>query len=287
MHSLAAAITAAVLGSAVLGAQTSSPPPGTDYKAPDGSLALRVPAGWRASTADLGGVPVHVLQPSNGGEDRILIGLGPVTATSIQELAQQTVQVVTQQLLPGARVTAQPKYGDSSQGPTVELAYDLAGQSVWWQSVIMLKDKRYLTVLGGARRDRLTQLEQQSRTVLSSVRLLAATPSSTTDSAALGRLLIGHWTWYHRTDDGGGRTAGSTSREIWFYANGRYQYTATTYVPSMPTGVDPTTTVTGTYQVQGNRISARADNGQVQTFTIEVVQGGKGIKIDGELYIRE
>lgn len=284
-------LAAMAIGIGSIGAAQTTTQAGTEYKAPDGSLSLRVPAGWRASTIAMNGTPVHVLQPADGGEDRILVVAGPVEVNSIQELAAQTAQVVTLQLLPGSRVTSQPKFVESTGGPTAELSYELAGQSVWWQAVVMQKDRRFISVLGGARRERAAAMEQQSRAVFGSVRLTAApagaAPATGAGNAQLAQLLIGHWTWYHRTDNGGGRLSGSTSRELWFYPNGRYQYTATTYVPDMPPGIDPTTTVTGTYQLSGNRITARADNGQVQTFTIEIVDGGKGFKLDGELYIRE
>lgn len=267
-------------------AQTPAPA-GTEYKAPDGSLTVRVPPGWRATTVAMNGTPVHVLQPMDGGEDRILVAAGPVEVNTIQELALQSAQAVTQQLLPGSRAVAAPKFVDGSNGPTAELAYELPGQSVWWQAVVMLKDKRYITVLGGARRERSAAMEKQSREVFSSVRLAAASPAGTTPAnGQLAQLIVGHWTWYHRTDNGGGGTTGSTSREIWIYPNGRYQYTATTYIPNMPPGIDPTTTITGTYQLQGNKITVRADNGQVQTLTLEIVEGGKALKIDGEVYIK-
>jgi hypothetical protein len=285
-------LTAVAIGlGSILTAQTTTPA-GAEYKAPDGSLSLRVPPGWRATTVPMNGLPVHVLQPVDGGEDRILVAAGPVEVNSIQELALQSVQTVTQQLLPGSRATSAPKFVDGSGGPTAEMSYELPGQSVWWQTVVMLKDKRFITVLGGARRDRSAAMEQQSRAVFGSVRLLAANPAGAGPAAGaangqLAQLILGHWTWYHRTDNGGGRLSGSTSREIWIYPNGRYQYTATTYVPNMPPDIDPTTTITGTYQLQGNRITVRADNGQTQTLTLEIIEGGKGLKIDGEVYIRD
>jgi lipocalin-like protein len=267
-------------------AQSGSP--GTDYKAPDGSLTLRLPQGWRAAPTVSNGVTIYILQPSDGGEDRILVAAGPASKNTIRELADETVRVVTQQLLPGSRATSAPKFVDTSAGPTAELSYELPGQSVWWQAVVLLKDNRYITALGGARRDRSALIQQLSRAVFGSVRLVpvnqASSPAST---GQLAQLIVGHWTWYHKTDSAGGRIAASTSREIWFYANGRYQYTSVTYVPNMPPGIDPTTTVSGTYQIQGNKIIARADNGQSQTFTVEIVEGGKGLKLDGELYIRD
>ena len=71
-----------------------------------------------------------------------------------------------------------------------------------------------------------------------------------------------------------------------FYPNGRYEYTATTYMPDMPPGIDPTSRVSGIYQLKGNVLVASADNGQQATYTLELVPGG-GLKINGQLFIRE
>ncbi len=53
------------------------------------------------------------------------------------------------------------------------------------------------------------------------------------------------WTYYRRSD----LTKGAVSKQIAFSANGRFEYTATTYIPDMSPGIDPTTLVTGTYRL--------------------------------------
>lgn len=57
-------------------------------------------------------------------------------------------------------------------------------------------------------------------------------------------------------------------------------------MPDMPPGIDPTTHIAGTYQLNGNILIARSDAGQQATYTLELVPGG-GLKINGELFIRE
>ena len=42
----------------------------------------------------------------------------------------------------------------------------------------------------------------------------------------------------------------------------------------------------GRYQLQGNRLIARADNGRQAMLAVEIVDA-KRMKLDGELYIRE
>jgi hypothetical protein len=76
------------------------------------------------------------------------------------------------------------------------------------------------------------------------------------------------------------------NKQITFYPNGTFEYTATTYIPDMPPDIDPTTRVSGTYQIIGNTLLGRADNGQQATYTLELMSGG-GLKINGEFFIRE
>jgi len=97
-------------------ASQSSPTPayapsgaGSNYEAPDHSVSFQVPSGWKARTADLSGTPIQVVE-REGGDEKILVNSGPATANSIQELAQQAAQLVTQQLFPGFRVASSPRF---------------------------------------------------------------------------------------------------------------------------------------------------------------------------------
>jgi hypothetical protein len=81
-------------------------------------------------------------------------------------------------------------------------------------------------------------------------------------------------------------TGGSVNKQVVFYPNGRFEYTATTYMPDMLPGIDPTTRTSGTCQLSGNILTARADNDQQATYTLESVSGG-GLRINGELFVRE
>ena len=83
---------------------------GAEYQAPDGSISCRIPSGWKARSVTTSGTMVQVLEPQDGGEERILVSVTPATANSLQELAQQAMQVVTGQLLPGVRVAAMPRF---------------------------------------------------------------------------------------------------------------------------------------------------------------------------------
>lgn len=255
---------------------------GTEYRASDGSFTCRIPSGWRARAANIGGTTVQVLEPENGGDERILVTAIPSAAGSLQELTQQAVTLVTQQLLPGYQPAAMPKFTQRGDTQIAEINYvGMAGgaQAIWWHGLI-LKDRIAMGVLGGARADRIRPVEEQCRAVLYSMR--PGNTQSAQNNTVQAAAIVGKWTYYSRS----GLTRGSVNKQIVFYPNGRFEYTATTYIPDMPVGVDPTTNVSGTYQINGNTLVGRADNGQQATYTLEFVQGG-GLKINGELFIRE
>jgi len=252
---------------------------GSEFRAPDGSFTCPVPAGWQVQTVPIGGTPVYVFQPADGGDDRIIVASGPATAANIQDLAQQTVVFVCQQLLPGVQPAGTPSFGQIGGIPSAEITYKgttAAGPVAWWQAV-MLKDQTYFTVLGGARAERSALVEKQCRTIFSGIR-----PGQARPKADLSAAIIGRWTYYNRSSV----TSGSSSKQITFYPNGRFEYTATTYMPDLPTDIDPTTRTGGQYRLNGNTLVVQLDNGQSATYTLELVQGG-GLKINGELFIRE
>ncbi len=104
----------------------------------------------------------------------------------------------------------------------------------------------------------------------------------------MARSIVGAWNWFKRTQTGTRMTeACSTDKNVTFYANGRYEYIASTICPNMPAEVDPTTHITGTYRVVGNTIVGRADNGQSASFSIRLLQGGQILKIGGDQFIRK
>jgi hypothetical protein len=261
---------------------------GVEYRASDGSFTCRIPSGWRAHGTNLGGTIVQVLEPENGGEDRILISALPSGATSLQELAQQAVAMVTQQLLPGYRASGIPRFSQQGDAQIAENRYEGmtgAGQATWWHG-FMLKNGFALGVLGGARSERAQAIEEQCRAILASMRLNEAQNAGPAPQqpggGSLAAALVGRWTYYSRSDN----TRGSVSKQIVFYANGRFEYTASTYMPNMPSDIDPTTRLAGSYQIVGNTLIGRGDNGQQATYTLELIPGG-GLKINGELFIRE
>jgi hypothetical protein len=256
--------------------------PGQNFHAPDGSFTCPIPAGWRVRTMPIGGTPVHVFEPSDGGEDRILVVSGPATAGNIRELAQQGIVFVSTQLLPGVQPAGSPNFIQMGGAPAVEIVYKgatAAGQVSWWQGM-MLKDQMYFAVLGGARAERAALVEKESRAIFSGLRPGLARPSA--DQAGLAAAIIGSWSFYDRS----GLTKGSSSKQVTFYPNGRFEYTAATYMPDLPVDIDPTTRASGQYRLSGNMLVVQLDTGQSITYALQLVQGG-GLSINGELFVRE
>ncbi len=125
--------------------QSTRPTGGSQFEAPDHSISFPVPAGWRARITDLGGTPVYVLE-RDAGNEKIFVGVGPATASSIQELAQQGVELVTRQLLPGLRPASMRELFPNERRPgrdrlvhgrgrrrygLMVALYDAEGPSIW------------------------------------------------------------------------------------------------------------------------------------------------------------
>jgi hypothetical protein len=262
-----------------LAAVSQQPATGSEFRASDGSFTCPVPAGWTVRTVPLGGTPVHVFEPAGGGEDRIIVASGPSPAGTIQELTQYSMAFVSQQLLPGVQPVKLPAFGQTGGAPSAEVYYQGmtgAGQVSWWQG-ILLKDQMYFTVLGGARADRAAQVEKDSRTIFAGIRPAPPQPNS-----QLAAAIVGSWSFYDRSN----LTRGSSSKQVTFYPNGRFEYVAATYLPNLPADVDPTTRIGGQYRLNGNTLVVQMDNGQSATYTLQLVQGG-GLMINGEMFIRE
>ncbi len=252
---------------------------GQEFRAPDGAFTCPIPAGWGVNTMMLGGTTVYVFEPPAGGEDRILVTSGPAAAGTIQELAQMAMLLVCQQLLPGVQPVGTPNFIQLGGLPAAEIAYrgqSAAGPVSWWHG-ILLKDRIYYAVLGGARSERAAQVEKESRAVFTGLR-----PAPSASGSELATAIIGTWSFYDRSNI----TRGSSSKQVTFYPNGRFEYTAATYLPNLPADVDPTTKVTGQYRLNGNTLIVQLDSGQTASYTLQVVPGG-GLSIDGELFIRE
>lgn len=247
---------------------------GGEYAAADGTFRCRIPMGWTERASSIGTAPIHLMEFA-GSEDKILIGVSPSGSSGLNELGQQAVQL-TMQLVPGLSLSGQPRRVRNGDAAALEMTYSGAIQA--WQ-MVTIREGQAAGVTGLARPHSSARTMEAAREVAASLQLAAAVRP---DNSNLSRMAVGRWTWSHATD-----RVGSTSRQLTLFPNGRYQYQATTFIANMPADIDPTTTVTGTYRVQGNQLIGRTDRGEQAQFTIQMVENGKGMRINGELYIRE
>jgi len=269
--------------------------PGTDsYSAPSGggsmfesqdhSVAFPTPAGWTVRTADGNGASYYVLD-RNGGQERILVANGPATAGSIQELAQQGVQFVTQQM-PALQPDSTPRFSQVHGAPLATISYigNAQGMQVHALHLITLQNGQYLGVLGFGDSNNSRMIQDACQTIVSGARLMRARESEGPGNAAA---LVGNWEWYKSTVVSGATTRCSTEKHLGIYANGRYEYMASTYCPNMPTDIDPTTRISGTYSVSGSTIIGHTDDGRTATYTFRLLQGGQILEIGGDQYLRK
>jgi len=254
---------------------------GANYEAQDRSISFRIPAGWKAGTPINQGVILHVIE-RQGGPEKIFVATGMATVNSLPELTRQSIQLVTQQILPGVQVAGVPRTLQFGGANVAEINYKGvagAGGEVSWWHLVSLQGNRYIGVMGGGQAAQSSLVQEHCQAVFRSVRL-----GKVTENASLARAIVGHWTFYER----GRVTGGSSSKEITFYPNGRYEYKAAAYVPNvdLPVDVNPITEMRGTYRVEGNTIYYQPDGGAPGTFTIELLQGGQALNIGGQIFLR-
>ena len=137
----------------------------------------------------------------------------------------------------------------------------------------MLQGGRYVSVLGTVR--------EQCRTVAATVKVGAAAPN-----AELSRAIVGRWNYY-KASRPTVRIQGSVTKNLTFQANGRFAYQAATYIPDMPSDVNPITEYAGVWRIEGNTLYCRTDRGAAATYTVELVERGRVLNVGGDLYVRE
>jgi hypothetical protein len=263
---------------------------GVAYRAPDGAFTCRLPAGWKARAASVGGQPVTVLVPGDGGA-RILLFGNPAASSSIREVTRQGIAMVMQSF-PGVRPVGAPKFSRADGAPAAEVAYEgelMSGGSLRLWGAAMLKDGICLSVLSMSRPEDAGKVETRARELFRSMRYGKPQPGG-----QLARAIVGRWSYYTSSSSGiGTSTAASTSvsKTVTFYPNGRFEY-----VGGVSSSVDLPSDIggsaigdsraSGTYRLRGSTLTAQFDGGGQATFRLELVRGG-ALKINGMLFIRE
>jgi hypothetical protein len=251
---------------------------GSMFQSQDHSVSFPTPAGWTVRTLDAGGMPLYVLD-REGGQERILVASG-AAAGSIQEIAQQGMQLVTQQM-PALRPVSAPRFSQINGAPLATISYagNAQGTEVKGVHLITLQNGQYFGALGLADTNNSQMVQDACQAIVGGARLSRVQQSRGPGNVAG---LVGSWIYYKSSQMGC-----STDRNLTIYANGRYEYTTSAYCPNIAPGIDPTSHISGTYTVSGNTIVGRTDNGQTETFTYQLLQGGQILQIGSDQYFRK
>ncbi|MBL8240585.1 MAG: hypothetical protein JNM66_24415 [Bryobacterales bacterium] len=267
------------------------PSAAAEYTAPDNSFTLAVPAGWRVRVAPLNGAlagqHLTVIEPANGGEERIVVGAGVAMAANIQELSQQAAALAGQ-YLPGARLLAAPVFARHAGLPMVEQEYQTYMQTAW--NGVLLKGEFYFGVMAIARPAQREFIQRKGREILQSARF-----NGLLRNLQLERLVAGSWiNSDNRTRNTGVRDKlmYMSSWTVAFSPDGRFRSVKESFVDTSSEvyaggNVGAANTATGRYRVYGNTLVAEFDGGGRQLFSLDVYPNGNGINVNGQLFTRQ
>jgi hypothetical protein len=249
-----------------------------DFTAPDGSYRFAIPAGWHARYSPL----MTVLEPTTGGEQRILVGSGISAASSIREMAQQAVGL-SAVILPGLRVTAGPRFS----GHTAEQEYANAQFAAW--NGMRLQGETYLAVMTVGRPANAPQLQPLGRAILESAKFQPPPRNTLAEQQILGR-----WELSSYKSSRTGTTASSSYSSNWtvvFSPGNRFQSTQQSHFDTRNDSigggnVGAAAQASGTYRIFGASLVADLDGGGRQIFAIEPYTGD-GLKLNGMLFLRQ
>jgi hypothetical protein len=255
-----------------------------EYTAPDRSFSISVPTGWRVRVAE----PFTIVEPANGGDDRIMAGAGVATANTIQELSQQAMQLAGQ-LLPGARLSASPKFAQIGAMPSAEQEYQTPMLAAW--NGMVLKDGFYFGVLAMAKAGQVDSARQKGREILQSLRFQGVPRNPRLES-----MLLGSWSKESAKSYRVGVRDTSNYSASWiitFLPGNRFRSVMESYFDTSSEiyrgggNVGAANNHTGVYRIFGNTLVADIDGGGRQTYALEVYPGSGGLKLNGQLFLRQ
>jgi hypothetical protein len=117
---------------------------GIRFQSPDRTFETRIPPGWRQLPTPPNFAGTWFFGPESGGDERIMMGSGPLLVNSIQLLSASAAGVVTT-LYPGLRLARAPAYGNTQGLPAAELLFQGTLQNG------VPAEARYYTVMAGPR----------------------------------------------------------------------------------------------------------------------------------------
>lgn len=251
------------------------------YTAPDQSFTIPVPAGWRARAAG----PLTVLEPVNGGEERIVVGTGVALARTIQELSQHAAGL-TAQFLPGAMISSTPLFTGRQ---TAEQEYQTPMGLAAWNGM-RLHGEFYFAVLAIARPAQLAAARARAKTMFEGARF-DGVPRNT----ALERQLIGSWVKSdNRTTNTGVRDKlmYMSNWSLIFAPGNRFQSDKESFVDTTSEvygggNVGAANRHTGTYRIFGPTLVADVEGYGRVLYALETYPNSAGIKLNGMLFIRQ
>ena len=261
---------------------SAAPPGGDEFQAQDGSFATRVPPGWKGRAVS-GPQPMNVFEPEGGGEERIIVMSAPATVGSIQELAQQAAGMIVQ-MFSGLRPAGAPSFTQVAGSPAAEITYSgtlpTGRQARAWHGII-LKERSAFGVFSLASPEKAQATEESARVLYQNMR-----PGRVPENTQLAAAIVGRWTFVNRNEGIKVGDSAYVSRVLTLDASGRFEYVSAVSASAGGGVGGGETRATGSYRVQGNTLIAQIDGGGQVSYTLELVQGG-GLKINGELFIRE
>lgn len=249
-----------------------------EFIAPDGSYRFAVPEGWHARYSQL----MTVLEPTAGGEQRILVGSGISAASSIQEMAQQAVGL-SSIILPGLRVTAGPRFS----GQTAEQEYANAMFAAW--NGMRLQGETYLAVMTVGRPANAPQLQPLGRAILASAKFQAPPRNTIAEQQILGRWELSSYT--SRRTGTSDSSSYSSNWTVVFSPGNRFHSTQQSHFDTRSESVGggnvgASAQATGTYRIFGPSLVANLDGGGRQIFALEL-HTNEGLKLNGMLFLRQ
>jgi hypothetical protein len=257
-----------------------------EYAAPDGSFKIRVPEGWRVRTAPIAGQTMTIVEPSNGGEERIVGGGGIAQPRTVQELSQQAA-VLAAQLMQGAQLAGAPRFGEQGGVPMAEQEYR-SWQLDGWHGMV-LRGEVYFGVLALGRTGRMEVLRQKGREMLGSS--VYAGPAR---DARAEQALQGRWVYSdNRTTKTGVRDSlmYMSNWTVTFLPGNRFQSFKESFVDTTSEvygggNVGAANRHLGTYRVFGGLLVADIEGAGRQIFSLEFYPNGAGVKLNGQLFLR-
>lgn len=258
-----------------------------DYAAPDGSFRMPVPDGWRVRTAPVAGQTMTIVEPANGGEERFMVGSGIAQATNIQELTQQAFSLAAQ-FLPGAMLSAAPKFSTIAGVPAAEQEYRNMQLEAW--NGMLLRDGVYFAVMGVATPGKLETLRARGRQLLGSGQFQGPPPNPRAEAALQGQWVLSD----NRTHNSGVRDKlmYMSNWTLTFLPGNRFQSFKESFVDTSTAtygggSTDAAARHTGRYRVFGQTLVADVDGVGRQIYALEFYPNGAGVKVNGQLFLRQ